>query len=117
MGGMAFARKLSIRLISMLVLARLILVVFLFLFNFHLGPAWLLGKDSDWLKMIVLIIFSISNGFLSTCAAIYAPGLVPEDLKPQTGTYSGIFIVLGIVSGSVIATFIPDILPKAPKGL
>lgn len=81
-GGMSFARKLSIRMVSFLVAARLILVVFLFLFNFKLGPSWLLGEGSDWLKMIILIVFSISNGFLSTCAAIYAPGLVPEDLKP-----------------------------------
>jgi hypothetical protein len=110
MGGMPFARKLTIKVVLILVISRLILVVLFFLFNLHLKPSWLLGDHADWLKMSCLIILSLSNGFLSTCAAIIAPGLVPDDLKPQTGTFSGIFIVFGIVCGSIVATFVPDML-------
>lgn len=114
MGGMGFARKFSIRAVFILVLLRGIAVVLFILFNTVATPSWLFGKDSDWLKMISLIMFSVSNGFLSTCAAIYAPSFVSDDLKPLAGTFTGIFIVAGIVTGSVISNILPFILPPHP---
>lgn len=43
MGGMSFARVFGEKQVLLLVLSRLIFLVFLFLFNAQLGPAWLLG--------------------------------------------------------------------------
>lgn len=101
--------------VIMLAISRLIFVVFFFLFAFKVGPSFLFGKDADWLKIIILIMFAFTNGFTSTKAAMIAPGMVPDDLKATVGSYIGIFIMIGIVTGSFCAIGVGEVLPKPPK--
>jgi hypothetical protein len=111
-GGAAFARKISPKGVFSLALLRAIFIPIFFLFAFHTPPSWLFGKNADWLKMICFLIFSFLNGFISTCAAILAPSMVTPELQAQSGTYVGIFIMTGIVSGSAVSNLIPVILGK-----
>ena len=64
---------------------------------------------SDVFKVVNLVIFSISNGFVSTQCAIIAPSCVKEDQKEQVGIFVGLFIAIGIVTGSIVAIFIGKI--------
>ena len=38
---------------------------------FQVGPSWLF--NSDWFKILNIMIFSITNGFLATLCAVKAP--------------------------------------------
>ena len=59
--------------------------------------------NSDAFKIINLILFAWSNGFVSTCCAIQAPRFVENDQKEQVGIFVGLFIIIGITIGSIIA--------------
>lgn len=59
--------------------------------------------ESDTFKIINIITFSFTNGFVSTLASIYVPQFVKEDQREQAGILIGLFICLGITSGSIIA--------------
>lgn len=58
--------------------------------------------ETDAFKMINIIFFSFTNGFVSTLCAIQAPSFVDNDQKEQVGIYVGLFIILGITLGSII---------------
>ena len=49
------------------------------------------------------VLFSVSNGFLSTLCAVKAPGTVPDEQKGQVGGFVGITISTGIMLGSLLA--------------
>jgi hypothetical protein len=70
LGGMPFARNFGTKMIALLLILPLILLIFFFLFNCNVGPSWLFGKDADWFKVFCLSLIALSNGFISTCAAI-----------------------------------------------
>lgn len=111
-GGMRFV-TLESRGVLICAAFRAVFIFFFFMFDFKSNPPALFGIDSDWLKMIVVIIFAFTNGFTSTRASIIAPDMVPDDLKAQVGTYIGIFIMTGIVTGSMVAIPLGEI--KFPK--
>ena len=58
-----------------------------------------------------MILFAITNGYVSTQCAIKAPQYVKEDQREQIGIFIGLFIALGIVSGSIVAIFFGNFLP------
>lgn len=59
--------------------------------------------ETDPFRLLNLIVFSISNGYLSTQACIKAPGFVPKDQQHQIGLLNGLSIQTGILIGSIIA--------------
>ena len=61
--------------------------------------------DNDALRLINLILFAFSNGFISTRASILAPGMVPDSQKEQIGVSNFMFLAGGLFSGCVIAVF------------
>ena len=65
---------------------------------------------SDGFKLANLFLFSISNGFVSTVLAIKAPGFVPPKQREQLGTSIGLFLIIGIASGSLIAIPLGQVL-------
>lgn len=66
------------------------------------------GKD--YFKIINMMLFGISNGYVGTQCAIKAPQYVKEDQREQIGIFVGLFIALGILTGSVGAIFMGKIL-------
>ena len=59
--------------------------------------------ESDWFTTINLLLFSISNGYVSTLCAVKAPQTVEGEAKGQVGGFVGITISSGIVIGSILA--------------
>jgi len=58
--------------------------------------------EQDWFKIINLILFALSNGYISTQLCIWAPQFVKEDQREQVGFLNGTFIGSGILMGSII---------------
>lgn len=71
--------------------------------------------ETDTFKMINVLIFSFSNGFVSTLCAIKAPQFVDETQKEQVGIFVGLFIILGITVGSIIAIPIGNAMSSLPS--
>mmetsp|Transcript_16703 Transcript_16703/g.22533 ORF Transcript_16703/g.22533 Transcript_16703/m.22533 type:complete len:106 (-) Transcript_16703:46-363(-) len=73
---------------------------------------------SDWFITINMILFSISNGYVSTLCAVKAPQTVEGEAKAQVGGFIGITISTGILLGSILsaAAILPIIKasPEAP---
>lgn len=68
--------------------------------------------NADWFKLINMILFAFTNGFISTQCAMKAPSRAREDSKEQVGTFIGTFLSTGILVGSVVAIGMGNILPK-----
>lgn len=60
---------------------RSIFLITFMLIAFNVPPSWLFGVDADWFKMINMILFSFSNGYISTLLAIKAPSRAHDDSK------------------------------------
>jgi len=58
---------------------------------------------SDWFKILNAFAFGWTNGFFSTLCAIAAPGLVPANLRAETGALTGCVISIGITTGAFLA--------------
>ena len=67
--------------------------------------------ERDYLKIANMVLFALTNGLVSTLCAIKAPQFVAEDQREQIGIFVGLFIALGIVTGSVIAIPVGNALP------
>ena len=63
--------------------------------------------------MANLILFSFTNGYVSTQCCIKAPSSVALELREQVGILVSIFIPLGILVGSIVAIPIVTILPDS----
>ena len=62
--------------------------------------------DQDWLKLINLILFALSNGLVSTLCAIKAPQFVREDLREKVGIFISLFLGCGLLTGSLSAMLV-----------
>eukprot|EP00347_Sterkiella_histriomuscorum_P017529 403348991 len=93
----------SDRVVLVLTYLRVIFIATFLLIAFDEPPMWLFGSNSDWFKILNMILFAVSNGYCSTQLAIKAPSRAPDSIKEQVGTLIGLFITLGIFLGSLIA--------------
>ena len=75
----------------------------IFLATFFLVSYDVLVFKSDWFILTNLVLFSISNGYVSTLCAVKAPMAVEGEAKGQIGGFVGITISTGIVLGSLLA--------------
>lgn len=67
----------------------------------QMSPGWLFR--ADWFRLVNLILFSLSNGYVSTLCIIIGPSLVKEkEQQQQVGLFGSIFLCLGITIGSII---------------
>ena len=82
-----------------------------FLIAFNVPPVWLFGYEADWFKILNMIIFAFSNGYVSTLCAVKAPNCANDDLKESVGMFISIFLTGGIMLGAVFAIGVGDILP------
>lgn len=93
---------LSIRVIVIASLARIIFVPLFLLSSYQAPPNALF--NSDWYKVIDMLLFAFTNGYLSTLCCVKAPHTVYHDEeKGQVGGLIGITISTGIMLGSLIA--------------
>ena len=72
-------------------------------------------KD-DWFVIINVVLFSISNGYISTLCAVKAPQTVEGAAKGQVGGFIGITIATGILLGSILAFAVLPVINASPEG-
>ena len=70
----------------------------------------------DWFIILNLVIFSVTNGYISTLCAVKAPQTVEGEAKAQVGGFIGITISSGIVLGSIITFAVIPIISASPEG-
>lgn len=62
--------------------------------------------QSDWFNLLNIILFGISNGYCLNVIAIKTPQKAPDDKKSTIGIFISIFVIGGIMLGSLAAIFI-----------
>ena len=98
-GGMR-ALDLKIHTVNISSAARILFIATFLLIDFEVPPTWLFGLD--WFKILNLVLFAFSNGYLGTLCAIKAPGTVKETRRAQVGAYVGTCIGIGILFGAIM---------------
>jgi hypothetical protein len=111
MGG---TQAFSIRdkLVIILSYSRVVFIASFILIAYESDPQWLFGFDADWFKTMNMVLFSLSNGYVSTQCATKAPSKANADSKEQVGTFVAIFLALGILIGSIISIGMKYMVPK-----
>ena len=110
LGGVLLA---SNRVVNTMALARSVFLGTFLWVAFEGGPAWVFG--ADWFKIANLVLFSFSNGYVSTVCAVKAPQQVKEgDARMQVGGFIGITLSTGIMLGSLLAFAMTLLLEKTP---
>ena len=64
-----------------LIILRGLFIVTAFLIVYDVGPIWLFGDNADWFKILNMLLFGFSNGYLATQAATKAPNIAPDECK------------------------------------
>eukprot|EP00118_Oscarella_pearsei_P004230 m.17713 g.17713 ORF g.17713 m.17713 type:complete len:439 (+) comp27542_c0_seq1:111-1427(+) len=67
---------------------------------------------SDAFPVVFMALMALSNGYLSTLAMMYGPGLVPDKDKETAGTMMAFFLGGGLVSGSAFSFAVTEIMKK-----
>jgi hypothetical protein len=93
--------------------ARVIFIATFLLTDFVAPPAWI--WNTDWFKLLNLIAFAMSNGYLATMAAVKAPGTVKESRRALVGAYIGICVGIGVLIGACLGVGMTPILKLTPK--
>lgn len=82
--------------------ARLFIFADFFLVKFNV-------YQSDWFNLLNIILFGLTNGYCMNVIAVKSPKKAPDDKKATIGIFISIFVILGIMLGSLAAVFINDI--------
>jgi MFS family permease len=98
--------------------SRLSLLVFLrmsFLFTFPLvgvllGNTWISPNSLSILTILNMSLFAFSSGYITSTAFSLAPDQVPNELKGKSGSSISFFLIIGIFTGSLYATFVMQYL-------
>lgn len=67
---------------------------------------WFSENTLSVLTIINMVLFSFTNGYLTSTFFSLAPEQVPEELKGKSGSSLSLFLIIGIFSGSLYATFV-----------
>ncbi|XP_067938783.1 equilibrative nucleoside transporter 3-like [Watersipora subatra] len=63
-------------------------------------PVWF---NSDVYPIIIMVVFSLSNGYLSTLALMHAPALVSKQQSELTGSLMALSMTVGLSLGSAVS--------------
>ena len=91
---------------------RTIFIVTFLLIAFEVSPGWLFR--ADWFKIVNFAIFAFTNGYTSTLCAVKAPQTVEGEQKGQVGAFIGVTISCGILTGSLLALGMGEIIKLTP---
>ena len=104
---------LKIRSVKVGTYSRVIFIATFLLTDFAAPPTWI--WDVDWFKVLNLVLFAFTNGYLGTLCAVKAPGTVKESRRAIVGAYIGTSISIGILLGSILQLGMTPILAMTPK--
>ena len=77
--------------------------------RFGLVPLFIFATKSssaffnDIVNFVVMVIFALSNGYLSTSGFIQGPRKLDPESRERAGFLLGMFLQFGIFSGSMLA--------------
>lgn len=111
-GGLKYF-DLKIRDVKIGTYARVMFIVTFLLTDFEAPPQWI--WNVDWFKVLNLVLFAFTNGYLGTLCAVKAPGTVKESRRAIVGAYIGTSISIGILIGSILQLGMTPILAMTPK--
>ena len=111
-GGLKYF-DLKIRNVKVGSYARLVFVATFLLTDFEAPPQWL--WNVDWFKVLNLVLFAFTNGYIGTLCAVKAPGTVKESRRAIVGAYIGTSISIGILLGSILQLGMGPVLALTPK--
>lgn len=66
---------------------------------------WMSPTVISVLVVINMIVFAFTNGYVSSISYSLAPEQVHEDLKGSSGSSVSFFLIVGIFTGTLFATF------------
>ena len=73
--------------------------VFIPLFTF--GLIW--STWNDWATVVLMVVFALTNGYVTSASFMVGPGLVPHQHREEAGFIMSLFLQMGILLGSQIA--------------
>ena len=94
---MKLSRKTSLWCIYL----RTFFIPVIFLVAFEVGPSWLL--NTDCFKILNLILFAFTNGWLSSLCVIMTPEYVKQGERGEIGALINPSMSVGILIGTVLA--------------
>ena len=92
---------------------RTLFIPIVFLIAFEVGPSWLL--NSDWFKILNLVLFAFTNGWLASLCIIKTPDYVQQSERGDIGTLINPAIVGGILIGTLLAVPLESVIKLTPK--
>ena len=91
----------------------MIFIATFLLTDFAAPPTWIWG--ADWFKVLNLVLFAFTNGYLGTLCAVKAPGTVKKSHRAIVGAYIGTSISIGVLIGCILQVGMTPILALTPK--
>jgi hypothetical protein len=67
---------------------------------------WISVNSLSYITIANMIIFAFTNGYMTSTCFSLAPEQVPNELKGKSGSSLSFFLIIGIFSGSLFATFV-----------
>ena len=61
------------------------------------------APETDAFPLVVMLIFAVSNGWLTTCAFMHAPSDVAPTERKRAGTLMVMFLNAGLTCGSLLS--------------
>jgi hypothetical protein len=104
---------LKIRTVKIGSYARVVFIATFLITDFALPPIWI--WNADWFKVLNLVLFATTNGYLGTLCAVKAPGTVKQSRRVIVGAYIGTSIAIGVVIGCILQVCMTPILAMTPK--
>ena len=65
--------------------------------------------SSDWLNILMIVIFALSNGYCLSIMAIKSTENAQSDKKAAVGIFINIFVIVGITLGSLVALIVDNL--------
>jgi predicted MFS family arabinose efflux permease len=62
--------------------------------------------QSDWFNLTNIILYGLTNGYCMNVIAVKSPKNAPDDKKSTIGIFISVFVIVGIMLGSLAAVFI-----------
>lgn len=96
------------RLVIVLSIFRFIFIPTSIMIQLNLGPSYIF--QSDWFKMLNMMIFSFTSGFTTTLLMVFGPSSVSHEDKEKAGFIMGAHLIGGIFLGSLIASSVMTLI-------
>ena len=64
-----------------------------------------LFASSDAWPIFIMLVFAVTNGWLTTCVFVHSASVVAPELRVRAGTFVVLFLNTGLAVGSMLSFF------------